>query len=130
MNKVSIVIAWIGSALLFIGAGFHLTALGIIREEATKIDNAFLASALEPVWTFSSIHWMAFGVIAGIAALKPSSQSRIFLAVIGLALAVDAVLAFTAIGPFAGAIILGTAGLCFGVAALIQRPTKTLQKMA
>lgn len=130
MNKISKVVALLGVILLIAGAGFHLTALGFIKEEALKIENPFLANVLMPVWVFPSAHWLIFGLIGGIAALMPSRATRAVLFLIAVALAVDASLTFAALGPFAGAIILGIASLCFALAAHTQRHFKTSQKMA
>ena len=121
---------WTGSALLAIGALFHLTGYAAIpsAKPASEIDK-FFDAALHALWLFAGLHWLLIATVCVLAAKSGARFARLILLCCAIFIFTDAVLLFWFLGPFIGAAILAAAATTFLVASLqISSETKLANK--
>ena len=108
---------WIGSALLTIGALFHLTGYFSIPS-ANPVDGLgkFFDAAMHALWLFAGLHWLLIATVCVLAAKSEGRFVRLILMCCAVIILTDAALLFWFLGPFIGAAILAAAGTAFLVA--------------
>ena len=119
--------AWIGSALLTIGALFHLTGYVSIPS-ANPVDGLgkFFDAALHALWLFAGLHWLLIATVSVFVAKSDGRFVRLILLCCAVSILTDAALLFWFLGPFIGAAILAAAGSAFLVASFpISSEAKT-----
>ena len=104
----------IGSALLAVGALFHLTGYVSIPS-APPVDalEKFFGAALRALWLFAGLHWLLIATICVLAAKSHAQFARPILLCCAVIILTDAALLFWFLGPFIGAAILFGAGVAF-----------------
>lgn len=114
---------WIGSALLTIGALFHLTGYVSIPS-ATPVDGLgkFFDAALRALWLFAGLHWLLIATVCILAAKSGGRFVRKILVCCAIIILADAALLLWFLGPFIGAAILAAAGTAFLVASFQISP--------
>ena len=124
MTLAAKILCAIGCVLLLVTALFHATGYSEVRDALSESNvSTFLKGALPGVWLHFSMH-LAVLVAFGIVALLSAQAVRSLLALLALAVAVDAALVFSVAGFFAGVALLGAAALCFAVAAIQSHPRR------
>jgi len=104
----------IGSALLAVGALFHLTGyVSIPSAPPVGGLDKFFGAALRALWLFAGLHWLLIATICVVAAKSPARFARLILLCCAVIILTDAALLFWFLGPFIGAAILGAAGIAF-----------------
>lgn len=118
---------WIGSALLAVGALFHLTGYVSIPS-APPVDGLekFFSAALRALWLFAGLHWLLIATICVLAAKSRVRFARLILLCCAVIILADAALLFWFLGPFIGAAILVAAGIAFLVGSF-QLSSETTQ---
>lgn len=118
---------WIGSALLAVGALFHLTGYVSIPSAAPAGGHGkFFDAALHALWLFAGLHWLLIATVFVLAAKSGGSFVRLILLCCAISILIDAGILFWFLGPFIGAAILAAAGTAFLVASFqISSGTKT-----
>lgn len=102
----------LGSVLLLVTSGFHLTGLPMAKNAAAEVGSAFFAASLVPLWLMPTIHWSAMAILSSVAAWHSSRLGQFILIGVALVLLVDTVTMFSSIGPFLGeAMLVGSSGL-------------------
>ncbi len=115
---MSTVIIYLAAVLLFITAAFHFTGLDLARDASqTEGIQPLIGAVLETLWTIPTVHWIAFGLLAGLLYRVGSALGVALVAVVVLA---DGFMVFRDLGPFIGALaLMGTGGLLLLAAALM-----------
>ncbi len=108
---------WVGSALLTVGALFHLTGYASIpTADPAGAPEKFFAAALHALWLFAGLHWLLIATICVLAGKSGGRFVRLILLCCASIILIDAALLFWFLGPFIGAAILAAAGTAFLVA--------------
>lgn len=117
---------WIGSALLAIGALFHLTGfVSIPSADPVGGLGKFFDAALRALWLFVGLHWLLIATVCVLAAKSGARFARLILLCCAIIILSDAALLCWFLGPFIGAAILAAAGTAFLVASFqISSETK------
>lgn len=118
MSRIARILCVIGSILLLVTAALHGMGYPGISDTISRSDTtAFLKHSVPGLWAHFSIHLIvlaAFGLVLAFSARR----MRALIALLTLAVAVDAAWVFSLAGVFAGFTLLVAAALCFALAEL------------
>ncbi len=111
----------LGSLTLLVTAGLHMTGLQLVKDATGKIEMAFLRDALSAMWVMPSIHWLLIACLAFGCSFYRSRACAAMLIAFGVWILIDALIVFSHVGMFIGAITLSAAGLCYLIAGFMLR---------
>jgi hypothetical protein len=128
MLRVSKILCALGSILLLVTAAFHGMGYSNINDAISRSDSStFLKHAVPGLWAHFSIHLVVLAAFGLVLAFSPH-RARTLIALLALAVVVDAAWAFSLAGFFMGVALLVAAALCFAFAALA--PDNSLKRTA
>jgi len=123
MNSQPIVkiLAGLGSLIVLFTAYMHMQGLPEATEAVAGVSQGFMKKAIPAVWVMPSVHMVFIGFLAFGLSFYRSKACAVMLIAFGLWLCVDAVIVFSAVGPFIPVYMLGAAGLSYLVAGFMLR---------